>query len=296
VTVRLSHLELQVTDLEASVRFATDVCRLRVSDREDGAAFLSTSDRHHELVLRAGKRPACRRVAFEYDDEAELSAVRDRAQAEGCEIVEPPEAQSESVDRRFLFAGPDGQIFEALTGMARAASRDGQDGDPLRPRAFGHVSMKSPDPPRLADFLTRVVGLRVSDRAGRQALWLRADAQHHGIAIMREPGGIHHYAFEVDGWASFQPVADHLRAHGRPLIWGPGRHGPGNNLFAYFLDPEGCVVEYYAELEQIDDEDKHEPGDWPLTPDTFNVWGPSSPVGWHDHGLPYAPLEALVNQ
>ena len=38
------------------------------------------------------------------------------------------------------------------------------------------------------------------------------------------------------------------------IEWGPGRHGPGNNAFNYFIDPFGVVIEYTAEVEQIDDE------------------------------------------
>jgi hypothetical protein len=35
--------------------------------------------------------------------------------------------------------------------------------------------------------------------------------------------------------------------------WGPGRHTAGDNAFAYFLTPAGYVVEYTADLEEVDD-------------------------------------------
>src|ERR1044072_5071278 len=28
-----------------------------------------------------------------------------------------------------------------------------------------------------------------------------------------------------------------MRDAGFPLVWGPGRHGPGNNVFGYFVGP-----------------------------------------------------------
>ena len=37
------------------------------------------------------------------------------------------------------------------------------------------------------------------------------------------------------------------------IEWGVGRHGPGNNVFAYFIGPVGIVVEYTAEVLQVDD-------------------------------------------
>ena len=50
-----------------------------------------------------------------------------------------------------------------------------------------------------------------------------------------------------------------MRASGRmidagyPIAWGVGRHGPGDNVFAYFIDPVGFVIEYTAEVLQVDD-------------------------------------------
>ena len=40
---------------------------------------------------------------------------------------------------------------------------------------------------------------------------------------------------------------------GFPIAWGVGRHGPGDNVFAYFIDPVGIVIEYTAEVLQVDD-------------------------------------------
>ena len=48
---------------------------------------------------------------------------------------------------------------------------------------------------------------------------------------------------------------EHLRAQGYGTIWGPGRHAQGKNVFGYFVTPNGQVVEYTADVEQIDDED-----------------------------------------
>jgi hypothetical protein len=34
-----------------------------------------------------------------------------------------------------------------------------------------------------------------------------------------------------------------MRKHGFEPGWGPGRHGPGNNIFCYFKEPVNYVVE-----------------------------------------------------
>src|SRR5262245_48341465 len=49
------------------------------------------------------------------------------------------------------------------------------------------------------------------------------------------------------------PGAGRMRDHGYPIEWGVGRHGPGNNVFAYFAGPEEFPIELTGELLQIDD-------------------------------------------
>jgi catechol 2,3-dioxygenase len=288
VSIELSHLELLVTDLEASVSFAEEVCRLRVTSRDSDAVFLSAGRRRHELVLRAATTASCGATGLAVGDEAELEAISGRLRSAGVKVDEQSDPAS-GVGGALRFTGPDGQRFEVVAGTPTFEATLDED-DLLAPRCLGHVSLKTPDPGRLADFLVRQLGLRVSDRVGDRAMWLRANSDHHGVAVMKEPAGLHHYAFEIAGWDSFKAAGDHLHAHDRTFIWGPGRHGPGNNLFAYFLDPEGCVIEFYAELEYIEDEVRHEVGDWVDRPETFNLWGPGPPAGWHDHGLPLASM------
>tara|TARA_S200000501_G_C20423051_1_gene568842 strand:- start:399 stop:593 length:195 start_codon:yes stop_codon:yes gene_type:complete len=54
------------------------------------------------------------------------------------------------------------------------------------------------------------------------------------------------------------------------LMWGPGRHGPGNNLFVFVEDPDGNWIEISAELEVIHDRPSK---DWPQEERTLNLWG-----------------------
>ena len=71
-----------------------------------------------------------------------------------------------------------------------------------------------------------------------------------------------------------------MRDAGFEIVWGPGRHGPGNNAFNYFVGPFGEVIEYTAEVEQID----HHyvvggPSDWTWPPGRVDQWGVSAPPG-----------------
>ena len=57
---------------------------------------------------------------------------------------------------------------------------------------------------------------------------------------------------------------------------GAGRHGPGDNTFAYFSDPNGFIAEFTTGLERI------RPGPlgprvWRSTPEQSDLWGTAKP-------------------
>ncbi len=57
-------------------------------------------------------------------------------------------------------------------------------------------------------------------------------------------------------------------------VWGPGRHGPGNNAFAYFIAPFGACVEYTSEIQRVDDNYRTgQPDDWKWPPGRTDHWG-----------------------
>ena len=58
---------------------------------------------------------------------------------------------------------------------------------------------------------------------------------------------------------------------------GPGRHGPGDNAFNYFVGPFDVVIEYTAEVEQVDDSyQAGQPADWTWPPGRVDQWGISA--------------------
>jgi catechol 2,3-dioxygenase len=69
-----------------------------------------------------------------------------------------------------------------------------------------------------------------------------------------------------------------MRDAGHPIEWGPGRHGPGDNAFNYFIDPNGVAIEYTAEVQQVDDTyQARGPEDWKWPPGRVDHWGISAP-------------------
>ena len=116
---------------------------------------------------------------------------------------------------------------------------------------------------------------RTTGGATRAATGLRCGAAGPG-------SGLHHYAFDAHGFTDLAGTADALVARGRSLLWGLGRHGPGNNLFSYYLDPDGCVVEVSFGLERIDNDDLYEPGNWRFdaSSNVLDRWGSKPPEAY----------------
>jgi catechol 2,3-dioxygenase len=89
---------------------------------------------------------------------------------------------------------------------------------------------------------------------------------------------LNHVAFDVPDLDSVMRGAGRMRDHGYPIEWGVGRHGAGNNVFAYFAGPEEFPIEYTAEVLQIDDSYvPHGPDHWRWPPGRADQWGVTDP-------------------
>jgi catechol 2,3-dioxygenase-like lactoylglutathione lyase family enzyme/predicted enzyme related to lactoylglutathione lyase len=186
--------------------------------------------------------------------------------------------KAETVDAPWFESGaiclcdPDGNrmTFGVIQMPQRRAEQDSL------PTRLQHVVLGSTDAARLAEFY-RGVGFQISDRvtdeAGTlRACFLRTDSEHHSFAVFQTPRNrLDHHCYELKDWNGIRDWGDRLAARRIPVKWGPGRHGPGNNLFLFFHDPDGNWVELSAELELISDD--RPAGQWPHEERTLNTWG-----------------------
>ena len=119
------------------------------------------------------------------------------------------------------------------------------------------------------------VNADMDDLSSKKVAFYRSDPEHHSFAVFSasEVRSDHH-AYEVDDWNAIRDWADHMASLQIKLWWGPGRHGPGNNLFFMILDPHGNQVEISAELENMPREMAARI--WPMEERSLNLWGP----GW----------------
>lgn len=206
-------------------------------------------------------------------DDVDASAM-ELAEA-GIAIIEAPGEDRGAYG--FAIRDPDGTALRfAVLPSPTISAIPGND----RPIMLSHVVLNSPSPRRLIDFYTNVLGLVVSDAYERDLLtFLRCDQpQHHclGIAPGDRPG-VNHFAFDCGDLDALMRSVARLQQAGHAPLWGPGRHGPGGNIFCYFEDPDGFVPEVTCDVLQIEDPALWEPREWPRTPTNGNSWGTGGP-------------------
>jgi len=216
-----------------------------------------------QLLVAEGPPNAQGFSAFVVETQAELDVLRGR-----CDIL-PSTSPLWGGRDAFAVEDPDGNRLEfALDGGQPSVS------DPWG--RLQHLAVRSPNIDALVEFYSSAIGLKVSDRVeddqGRTTTcFLQSDHEHHSLAIFgASEKRLDHHSYEQADWNAIRDWADHLASLDIQLNWGPGRHGPGNNLFLFYSDPDGNWIEISAELEV--------PGDRPLgvwrhCERTLNLWG-----------------------
>jgi len=126
----------------------------------------------------------------------------------------------------------------------------------------------------MTDFYTQVLGLRVSDTIHGLVTFLNSGAGDHHVFgfIASTHRGFHHASFEVPSIDAIAVGADRMRAKGRDAGWGIGRHTIGSNFFHYNPDPWGSWIEWFSDIDQIDD--CWVANDWDVPP---HLWGAPPP-------------------
>ncbi len=274
----LRSVDLDVPDLAAAETFYTTVWGLAVAERRPNALYLhATGADHHVLVLHQAETAALRAITFRATPDADLAALGARALAAGGRVIHPPQA----VDWP---GGGTGITFLDNQGRTLRVVQNDTPRTPDAPTAdrathLSHVNINSTDTAATVAFLFDVLGFRLTDRSKLMA-FVRCNSDHHVVVIADAAAtcGLNHVAFMMPSLEAVMRGAGRLIDHGTPIAWGVGRHGPGDNVFAYFIDPFGIVVEYTAEVLQVDDAYRiGGPGDWTWPPGRTDHWGIAPP-------------------
>jgi catechol 2,3-dioxygenase-like lactoylglutathione lyase family enzyme len=165
---------------------------------------------------------------------------------------------------------PEGELFRFLADSKDVAEIAGRD----LPVQLTHVVLNSIDAEASAQTAERVLGFKVSDRT-KGMVFVRCNNSHHSTAFARAGfSSLNHIAFEMQDVDAVMRGIGRLRDHGNAPAWGPGRHGPGANVFAYFIAPFGAVVEFSTAVDKVPESYRvGAPEDWTWPPNRIDQWG-----------------------
>lgn len=273
---QLRSIAIGVTDLDAAERFYNDTWHLQTVAKTDDAVYLRGAGHfHHILALHRSQKPDVRNVTFSVASPADLDAIAASTPAAGGKVLAGPAAVDEpGGGTAVTIADPQGRVLRFVHGDARHTESAHADA----PSRITHVVFNSADVAVAQRFFEDALGFRLSDRTKIMA-FMRCNSDHHSIALADSNADtLNHIAFVMPDLDAVMRGAGRMRDAGWPIEWGVGRHGPGNNVFAYFVGPDDFVIEYTADVLQVDESYKvGGPSDWQWPPGRFDQWGVSQP-------------------
>lgn len=276
-------------DLDTMERFTRDF-GLVTSERSDTALYTRGTDPEPYVHVTERGEAGFRGVAFD------AASAEDLATAAGMEGASPVEdLDGPGGGRRVRFVDPDGfpvevvhgrRPLEALSVRSTPPHNRGSErtrlGEPLRfesgpaqVKRIGHAVLRVSDFRRSQAWYQSRFGFVSSDEVylGEPdrivTAFMRCDrgseyVDHHTfLCVGIGEVGFEHAAFEVEDHDAVMLGHDHLLAAGYDHHAGIGRHILGSQVFDYWRDPWGHVVEHFTDGDLFNDEaatNLHDPG------------------------------------
>ncbi len=288
---RIGHATFETPDLDSAIEHYTQAMGLLLAGRAKGRAYLASRLGQLSVELHEGPQRQCQRLSFEVAAESDFAAMSRWLTGEGI----ANERRSDSIPghpEMLSFQDPKGTQIDLFARWSFISEATDLIAGPLK---FGHLAFVVPDPASMADFYQRILGFRVSDWIEDFFVFLRCNADHHVVNFIRgKTARMHHMAFELKDFAQLQNASELLTRRRVPIVWGPVRLGPGHNVAIFHRTVDDHVVELYAELDQMKDEELGywDPRPWhrdrPQRPKVWKqedrrIWGPP-PLPEFEHG------------
>lgn len=298
--VRLSHVELVVTDLVASIKFYTTMIGLQVTGESDEKVYLRAMEErgHHCVILTKGDKPVVRVLGFKVYAEDDLDAAKGWFEARGrkAEWVERPHQ-----GRTLLTSDPHGIPLEFYASMEKLPSIHQKYAlyRGVKPLRIDHFNCFTESVDASVGFYNDM-GFRVTeyteDEGSKKlwAAWMHRKGGVHDMAFTNGRGPrLHHVAFWVPTPLNIIDLLDLMSTSGylKNIERGPGRHGISNAFFLYIRDPDGHRIEIYCSDYLTVDPDL-DPIKWDLKdPQRQTLWGAPAPKSWFEEGSLFEGIE-----
>ena len=302
-TVRLSHIELGVSDLEASKAFYVDTLGFILTEQTDDTLYLRCLEErnHHSFVLTKDLEPTVKRLAFKVFSEDDLAKAADLFASQGQAVKWVDKyAQGKTLHT----TDPLGMPLEFYFKMEHVESKLQKYGEyqGMQPMRIDHFNVFSPNVEKHYDFYAQQLGFRATEYTydpdnndAIWAVWSHRKGNVHDLAFTNGIGPrLHHVAVWVPTALNIIHLCDVMSTTGylANMERGPGRHGISNAFFLYIRDPDGHRLEIYTSDYMTVDPD-HEPIAWKLKdPQRQTLWGAPAPRSWFEEGSWFEGAEA----
>ena len=277
---RISHATFETPDIEKAIEHHTQVIGLSLVARERDRAYLATRLGQLAVEFVRSNEPKCAKLSFEVPANSDFAAIRRELAGHGISAEQKSDA-TPGLSQVLSFTDPKGTTIE----LFRDWSTVGNGQQVVGAGAFklGHVAFIVPEPKAMAEFYGKVLGFRVSDWIGDFFVFMRCNADHHTVNFIRgERVAMHHIAYELKDVAHLQTTCDLLGQRKIPIAWGPVRLGPGHNVATFHRDADDWMTEFYAELDQMKDEELGY-----FDPRPWHQDRPQRPKVWDSHQVAY---------
>lgn len=273
----LRSVALTVPDLTLAEEFFTRTWQLQVVARTDSALyFRGAGSDHHLLALHHAPGAAqILHITLRARSLDALALAAQRTAAAGGHVLSTTAPLNEpGGGHAVTLADPDGRVFRLVYDDEQLEAIDAPD----MPMRLAHVVLNSSHVEDTRQFMETALDFSMSDRT-RIMAFMRCNNDHHSVALGdTDNNALNHIAFLMPDIDAVMRGGGRMQEAGFPIEWGPGRHGPGDNAFNYFIGPFDVVIEYTAEVEQIDDSyQTGQPSDWTWPPGRVDQWGISPP-------------------
>ncbi len=304
--VRLSHVELVVTDLGISRAFWADTLGLQVTAEDASHIYMRAMEErgHHCIILSKGDKPVVRVLGFKVYAEQDLDKAKIWFEGQGraTSWVSRPHQ-----GRTLLTSDPHGVPLEFYASMDKLSPihQHYKLYRGVKPLRIDHFNCFSESVDASVAFYNEM-GFRVTEYTEDEqsqklwAAWMHRKGGVHDMAFTNGRGPrLHHVAFWVPTPMNIIDLLDLMATTGylKNIERGPGRHGISNAFFLYIRDPDGHRVEIYCSDYLTVDPDL-EPIKWGLKdPQRQTLWGAAAPKSWFEEGSLFEnvePREAIL--
>ena len=291
--VRLSHVELRVTDLAWSRAYYVDMLGLQITHEDAGCIHLRALEErgHHCMILRQADAGSVGVLGFKVWSEDDLDRAAHWFAARGLPVAWVERA---FMGRVLATRDPWGVPLEFYARMERLAPIHQQYAlyRGVKPLRIDHFNLFSANVDAAVAFYGdmgfRLTEYTADEVTGRTwAAWMHRKGGVHDMAFTNGRGPrLHHTAFWVPTPLNIIDLLDLMATTGylANIERGPGRHGISNAFFLYILDNDGHRTEIYCSDYQTVDPDL-EPIRWGLKdPQRQTLWGAAAPRSWFEAG------------